>query len=376
MDVSTPPAASTEPDYRRLLELVNVIVWRADARTFATTFASGEALDTLGYGMRAWTEEPKFWIRHLHPDDRERVLTFSRDEVRAGRTHEFEYRMIAADGRAIWLRNIVTVVMKDGEPSELIGVTTNVNERKRAEFEAAQLRVELARVSRVAAMGELSTLLAHELNQPLGAIVTNAETALLRLKTGRVDARTLSPILEDIRSDAARGGAVVHSVRELIRRGTGRRAPLHIDALIDAVVSFLRSLLGSRGVDVVVQVPAGLPEVNGDGVQLQQVLLNLVVNAVEAMDGVRGTRRLRITARSSGDLVEVTIADTGAGISREVIPRLFEPFVTSKPDGVGIGLSMCQRIISAHGGTIDGVNNADGGATFRFTVPQASGGRP
>ena len=374
MTVSPPPqrrASDRDPDYRRLLELVHAIVWRADARTFQTTYATGVVADILGYPLDAWTSEPRFWIRHLHPDDVERVLAFSREAVRDGRTHDFEYRMIGADGRVVWLRNIVTVVMKDGVPVELVGVTTSVDERKRAEFEAAQLRAEMNKLTRVAALGELSTLLAHELNQPLGAIVANAETALLQLQQRRATLDELRPILEDIRRDAERGGSVIHALLALLQRGSGQRQRFAVASIVGDVLSALRPLTAARGIVVDVDIPAGLPQAEGDMVQLRQVVLNLAANAIDAMHAPRSTPgRLRVSARAVDDSIEVAVADTGPGISREMLPRLFEPFATTKPEGVGIGLAMCKRIVEAHGGRITGENNPTEGATFRFTVQQ------
>jgi PAS domain S-box-containing protein len=347
-------------------------VWRADARTFETTFVTGEATDVLGYGMDAWTNEPRFWVDHLHPDDRERVLAYSSEAVREGRTHDFEYRMIAADGRTIWLRNIVTVVMENGVPVELIGVTTNVDERKRAEQEAAELRQELSRVTRAAALGELSTYLAHELNQPLGAITSNAEAAVLQIRQGRHDVPALTAILDDIRRDGERAGAVIRSLRGLLRRGPGPRAPVNAGLLVERVVELLRPILGGRGIEVAIEIPPDLPQVYGDAVQLQQVLMNLVMNASEAMaTSALAHRRLRLSACVRDGLVEIAVADTGPGIGAQMLSRLFEPFVTSKPDGTGVGLAMCRRIVEAHGGSIAGQNNPSGGATFRFTVTRA-----
>lgn len=373
MGVSVEPwPASTEPDYRRLLELVNVIVWRADARTFATTFASGEALSVLGYSHEAWTHNPDFWVDHLHPDDRDRVLALSHEAVSGGRTHDYEYRMIAADGHPVWLRNIVTVVMENGAPTELIGVSTIIEERKRAEQEAAELRQALSRVMRAAALGELSTYMAHELNQPLGAIVSNAEAALLHIRQGRCEVPMLRAILEDVRRDAERGGAVIHSLRGLLHRGPSRRTAVNAPALLERVLELLRPILVARGIEAAIDVPLDLPDVYGDPVQLQQVVMNLVMNASDAMAAPGlAARRLRLHACAVNEAVEITVADTGPGISAQVLPRLFEPFVTSKPEGTGIGLAMCRRIVEAHGGTITGRNDPGGGATFTFTLTRA-----
>lgn len=170
-----------ETRHEDLLEKVGAIVWHADARTFQTTFVSREAEAILGYPVESWVRVPGFWLDHLHPDDRDWVTEFTRKRVGEQRAHDFEYRMIVADGRTVWLRNIVKVIVQDGVTTGLVGLTVDVTKRKQAEFEAARLRYQLTLANRVTSLGELAATLAHELNQPLGAIVSNAESARLFL---------------------------------------------------------------------------------------------------------------------------------------------------------------------------------------------------
>ncbi|HZT76105.1 MAG TPA: ATP-binding protein [Vicinamibacterales bacterium] len=363
---------SDEPDYRALLESVHGIVWRADARTFQTTFVSKEAEEILGYPLSAWTRVPGFWAAHIHPDDRETALAFTARETRERRRHDFEYRMIAADGRSVWLRNIVTVISKDGEPAELVGVTVDTTARKQAEFEADDLRRELARVARASTLGEMAATLAHELNQPLGAIVSNAETAERLLTRKDAAARAeLGSILGDIRRDGQRAGDIIHRIHAFLQRETVAHGRLDVGPLIDGVLRTMSSLLTSRKVTWSLDVAPSLPPVTGDAVQLQEVLANLVRNAVEAMADSRPSERTLIIRAAQRDTkrVELSVVDNGPGIRAAIMPRLFEPFATTKQGGIGMGLAISRRIVQAHGGGIRAENNPSGGATVSFTIP-------
>lgn len=365
-------SAVAEPDYRRLLESVNAIVWRADPRTFQTTYASRVAVTLLGYPLEMWTEVPNFWIEHVHPDDRARVMEISSTAVGEGRAHDFEYRMIAADGRVLWLRNIVNVVCADGVPVELVGVSTNVTKRKEAEFEAAQLRQELGRVTRAAALGELSSYLAHELNQPLGAILSNAEAALVLLRGHPVPVPRLVDVVSDIHRDAERGGEVIHSLRRLLGDRVTERQLVHVEDVVDGVMNTLRAFLVSKRIALRVDVPPGMPPIEADAIQLQQVLFNMVMNAVEALRDCEPDQGvIQVSADSVGPIVELAVSDNGIGIRPEMMPRLFDPFVTTKSGGMGMGLAMCRRIVEAHAGHISVESNAHGGATFRVRLPVA-----
>lgn len=369
--MSTPSAVPAPTvDYRALLESVHAIVWRADARTFQTTFASQEAEDILGYPVASWTDMPGFWASHIHADDRTRVLEFTSAETRAGRFHDFEYRMIAADGRVVWLRNIVNVISRGGEPVELVGVTVDITARKRSEIEAEQLRQELIRVARAASVGELAAALAHEVNQPLGAIVANAETLQRMLRRGVPPIDRLAAIVDDIRADAQRAGDIIHRIKASVERQPVKRVRLHIASLVDGVIKMLRTLLTTRRIDCTVDIPRSLAAAAGDPVQIQQVLVNLIRNAIDAIvERDPPERAIAIRAQPRGpDCIELSVSDTGQGIAPDILPRLFQPFVTSKNGGIGMGLPVCKRIVESHGGRIQAANT-DRGATISFTLP-------
>ena len=249
--------------------------------------------------------------------------------------------------------------------------------RRRLEREAAELRHGLTHAGRVTMLGQLASSLAHELNQPLGAILRNAEAAELFLQTDQPDIDELRAIVADIRKDDQRAGDVIDRLRALLKRRQLDPRPVLLSELVDEVVTLTRVDSVTRHVGVEIDVPRDLPLVRGDRIHLQQVLLNLLLNGMDALaDVVDGERLLTVRARTAGaGFVEVAVSDNGHGIPAEKVGRLFEPFFTTKPQGMGLGLPISRTIIEAHGGRIWAENNAERGATFRFTLPVAKGGR-
>ncbi len=247
--------------------------------------------------------------------------------------------------------------------------------RQRAEDQARARREELAHAQRVATMGELSASLAHEITQPLTAIVTNAHTARRLLPTSGAEGDELSEVLVDIAEDAKRAGSIVRRVRTLIRKQPGEHQPVDINTTVTEVTAILRQDIAHTDVSLQLRLAEGLPPVIGDAVQLQQVVLNLLVNACQAMAGVvDGARMLRIEtaeSKSKPGSIELTVADTGPGVAGPELERMFEPFVSSKADGLGMGLSINRSIVAAHGGHIVATRNPDRGLTLHVTLPTA-----
>ena len=228
-------------------------------------------------------------------------------------------------------------------------------------------------------MGELTASLAHEINQPLAAILSNAQAAQ-RLMTARGDhLEDLREILTDIAADGQRAGEVIRRMRALLRKGESNLSDLDVNELVDDVVGLVRGEMLLQGVTLVLELSPRPLRVQGDRVQLQQVLLNLMVNALDAMkDTTGGSRRLtvRTQAIDRGRTIEVVVQDCGAGLPSEKIERIFEPFYTTKPHGLGLGLPICRSILQAHGGRIGSRNNSDRGAAFWFTLPAMEEARP
>ena len=252
----------------------------------------------------------------------------------------------------------------------------DITARRQTELESARQRNELAHLSRVALLGELSVSLAHELNQPLTAILSNAQAAELLVGPGRADPDELPQILSEIVHESKRAGEVIRRLRVLLKKGEVHRVPLDVNEIVETVLKLIRSDLINQHVAVEVELAPDLPLVDGDEVQLQQVLLNLVVNACDAMAKVDVIdRRLAIGTELAGrSSVRTSVTDQGCGIPPEKIERIFEPFFTTREDGTGLGLAVCRTIISAHGGEQWAVNNAKRGATFQFTLPATGRG--
>jgi C4-dicarboxylate-specific signal transduction histidine kinase len=256
------------------------------------------------------------------------------------------------------------------------GVMIDITARKEAELEIQQQRQMLTHLTRAATLGELSGALAHELNQPLTAILANAAAGLRLLEREPADLAEVREILRDILNDDRRAGDVIHRMRALLRGSATPRQPLDVNEVTTEVLRLLQSELIISGVAVTAEMADALPRVEGDRVGLQQVLLNLILNACDAMRAEDPAAR-RITVTTSWDrnrAVHVTIADCGSGLPAEDPERVFEPFFTTKTHGLGLGLVICRSIVAAHGGTLVGWNNPDRGATFTVALPAA--GRP
>jgi two-component system, LuxR family, sensor kinase FixL len=246
----------------------------------------------------------------------------------------------------------------------------DIAERQALERETARQRDELAHLSRVAMLGELSGSLAHELNQPLTAILSNAQAAqrFLAQNPPRVD--KLAEILSDIVKSDHRAGAVIQRLRSLLRKEEAQRYPLDINEMVEESLHLMRSDLLNRHVMVSAELARSLPAISGDRNQLQQVLLNFVMNGCDAMEGMDVDRRLLVrTQMTAHGNVEVAVVDRGTGIPLADLERIFEPFVTTKSKGMGLGLAICRSIVDAHGGRLWATNNPDRGATLHCELP-------
>lgn len=254
--------------------------------------------------------------------------------------------------------------------STLISIV-DISDRKRYEQEQAVQQSELSHLSRIATLGELSGALAHELNQPLTAILSNAQAARRLVARDEVDLDEVREILDDIVDEDRHAGQVIVKLRAFLTKGEARHQEIRIADVIMDAARFLRSDLLEQGVVLSLGLPDELPSVRGDHVQLQQVLMNLVINAADAVSDQSSDRcTVLIRAGSQHDVVEITVEDSGPGIPPEILPdRIFEPFFTTKSTGLGLGLSICRTIVRAHGGEIRAENRSEPGACFRVILP-------
>jgi PAS domain S-box-containing protein len=248
----------------------------------------------------------------------------------------------------------------------------DITERQRAQREAQEQRQLLTHLGRVAVLGELSGALAHELSQPLTAILSNAQAARRMLARQPVDLREIDEILEDIASADRRAGEVIRRLRAMFKRGESNRQLLDLNEITRDVLDFARSDILTRHVQVTTRLAPDLPKVRGDSVQVQQVLLNLIVNGCEAMIGNDPNDRALVieTSLVGHDTVGISVLDNGSGIQADILDQLFEPFVTTKRQGLGLGLTICRSIATAHGGQLWAGNNEDRGSAFRLLLPR------
>jgi len=518
---------------RRFSDLVNSIegiVWEAELSPLRFTFVSRQAERVLGYPVERWLSDPTFWNEHIHPDDVEWALPLWEGAAEGNRVYDFEYRMIAADGRSVWLRDMATVVVEAGRPPRLRGVMVDITQRRQAEialrdseqryryiFDATgvsiweedfsrvkaaiddlkspdvgdfrpyfaahpefvreavsmvkivdvndttvklfaaeskdellvslhkiflpeteeaflgellaiaegrtsfaaetvlqtlkgerltvlvtmtlpppparlesvlvtvmditerkrseealrQAQTELAHASRLITLGELTASIAHEINQPLAAIVTNGEACRRLLLPDQPQLEEARGAIEWMIKDAVRASEVIHRIRALSRKTDLQRARLDVNSLIEDALLLVQRELQSHRVWPRLALAPDLPPVAGDRIQLQQVIINLVMNAMEAMASVTDRRRdLVIRSHQDNDgRVHVMIEDSGPGIAADHMDRLFNAFFSTKPNGMGMGLSIGRSIVEAHDGKIWATRNPGPGMTFHVAVP-------
>jgi two-component system, LuxR family, sensor kinase FixL len=257
----------------------------------------------------------------------------------------------------------------------LIGAIVMQRRRNRREDETLAEQQRLAHLARVAVVGEISGGLAHELNQPLTSILSNAQAAQQALSRDRVDLAEVREILADIVAEDKRAGELIGRIRGLLKRQDSVKQAVDTNALLQEAQSLVRSSLTAREVTLIATLEPGLPQVTGDGVQLQQVLLNLLLNACDAVkDCAPADRRIELDARvqAQGETLHVTVTDHGHGIAADGLERVFDAFFTTKPDGLGLGLAICRQIVNAHGGRLWAAHNGGRGAAFHMTLPAAN----
>jgi PAS domain S-box-containing protein len=308
----------------------------------------------------------------------EEVARFRRDDLQVMDTLKElsipESRLTDAQGRVRWMQVVKRpMIGKDGTARHVLGSAADITERKRAEMEAQQARQELAHVARVSTIGELAASLAHELNQPLTGALANARAALHMLKATPPDLVEIRNTLSDIADDNKRAGEVIRRLRGLLRKGEVQFGLLDLNGLIRDVAKLLTSDAIIRSITVRLELDPDPLFVSGDGVHLQQVVLNLLLNAMDAMVECAKDGRVIIvrTENTEVDTVHVSVQDTGTGLRQGAQQLVFEPFYTTKPSGVGMGLAISKSIVQAHGGRIWVTDNETAGATFHFSLPLA-----
>ena len=325
----------------------------------------------LGYSEKELRELSFLDITHEDYRDANSELT---TELLEGKRQYFEMekRYRRKDGNLIWVRVHVSLVSgKQITPRFLLTIVDNITELKRAEEGLRDAQMTLAHVTRVATLGEMTASIAHEINQPLGALVNNANACLGWLSTENLEEVRNS--VELMLDDAQRVSEIITRVRSLVKKAPPQKDWLDINQTIREVIGLARNEMQRNGVALETQLSDDMPLVFADRIQLQQVMLNLMMNAIEAMTQVTTPRELLISSEADDSKgVVVVVRDSGPGLDSKSLERLFEPFYTTKPQGMGMGLAICRSLIEAHGGRLWATTNAPHGAVFQFTLPIGS----
>jgi two-component system sensor kinase FixL len=297
------------------------------------------------------------------------------EKALAGEPVRYAQDLEMVEGRTVSVEAIYVPDMDQrGAVRGLYILVMDVTERNLARQESKRLQDELLHAGRISTMGELAGALAHEINQPLSAIMSNAQAASRYLNAPLPDMDEIREILQDIVKEDARAGEVINRLRALLKKEKPKFEPIDLNLILREVIDLLHSDAVIRDVTVSTELDPSLPLVIGDRIQLQQVALNLMLNAFEAMnERAKGDRRVLIHAGRKDDQVLASAADNGKGVPIGEEEKIFKPFYTSKPQGLGMGLSICRSIINSHHGRLWVENNPDGGATFFFSLPIPAG---
>jgi PAS domain S-box-containing protein len=306
------------------------------------------------------------------PDDRDALRRLG-DELRRGAypRHDAVTQLRRRDGSAMWSHIYFSIILEnDSKPRLIIATALDITDHKAAEEAARTAQSELAQVARLTAMGEMSASIAHEINQPLAAIVANGNAGLRWLANGAPDLDEVRATLKRIVSDGHRAGKVISGVRTLFKKNVQARGPIDVNDLVREVLALVRGELESRRVTVETEL-GQLPPVFADRAQLQQVILNLITNAIDAMGAVSDRPRvLRVRSeRCEPGKIMLTVHDSGPGIEKKNIHRIFEPFFTTKSNGTGMGLSICRSVVESHGGQLMASHGHPHGAVFQIVLP-------
>jgi two-component system sensor histidine kinase DctS len=326
--------------------------------------------------MVGWSEEELVGrdppMPYWPPEDRDRVERLLASVLAGQAPHEgFELRLMRRDGECFdALIFEAPLIDAQGRQTGWMGSVLDVSARKRAEEQLRQQQERLQFTARLVTMGELASTLAHELNQPLSAIASYSTGCLNKLESGAYEPAKLAQVLRKLGVQAQHAGEIIRRVHDFVRRTEPKRAPCDLNAVINDALGLLDAQVRRHGVRVQADLAADLPEICADRVMIEQVVVNLLRNAIDAMRDTPPEARLLGVASANGDAgITVSVADRGTGIGAEVVERLYTPFFSTKEEGMGMGLNICRSIIELHKGRLWFEPNAAGGTLFRFTLP-------
>jgi two-component system sensor kinase FixL len=340
-----------------------------------TAWMSEKGRTMYGFALDEPLSRESF-VSRIHPDERVAVQAALEQARASQETFEIEHRIVLPDGKTRWvITRGRSLWDEDGNVLEKICVTIDLSAQKQSDLQLQVQREELARLSRIALMGEMTASLGHELNQPLTAIANNAAAARRFFDRGQIDPAILKQLLADIAAASHRAGEVINGIRGMARKGKSTRSRLNLNAVIADTLRLVRSDILIRETAVVMDFDSRLPDVEVDLVQIQQVLLNLIMNALDAVETLPpAERRIIISTRSlEGKSAEVSVRDFGAGLPKDRPDKVFDHFFSTKAEGTGMGLTIVRSIVEAHAGTLVAENVEGGGARFFFRIPAAQG---
>jgi signal transduction histidine kinase len=357
----------------------------AEAQRISHTGSFGWSIST---GQLFWSEETfrifqydptvtptvELILQRTHPEDAAFVTRSIEHASRERKNFDIDHRLLMPNGSVKHIHVVAHAISDASGDIEFVGTVMDVTDRKRAEDSLRRAQTELAHANRVTAMGELTASVAHEVNQPIAAAVTNANTCLRWLSRDHPDLEEARAAALRIVKDATRAGEIINRIRLLFTKDTQQWELIDVAEVIRGMIVLLRDEAIQFKVSLRADLAAGIPQIMGDRVQLQQVMLNLVMNSIEAMKDVDGKRELVIKARpTENDQLLVSVSDTGVGLPEQQADQIFNAFFTTKRQGIGMGLSISRSIIESHGGRLWAEKKAGDGAVFLFSLPAAGG---
>jgi signal transduction histidine kinase/DNA-binding NarL/FixJ family response regulator len=308
-------------------------------------------------------------LQRVHPEDVPSAKETVECATRDGKDFEHEYRLVVPDGSVKHVHVVARAERDESGEIEFVGAVMDVTERKRDEEALRQAQADLAHVSRVTTMGELTASVAHEVNQPIAAAVTNARTCLRWLTRDQPDVEEARAAALRIVNDGTRAAEIISRIRVLFQKGSQQLELIEVNEVIQETIVLLLSEATQYSISVRTELTADLPEVMGDRVQLQQVVMNLITNSIDAMKSVDGTRELTIKSRRvEEEQLLVSVSDTGVGLPPGQADQIFNAFFTTKPHGIGMGLRICRSIVESHRGRLWAIDNPPRGASFHFAL--------
>jgi C4-dicarboxylate-specific signal transduction histidine kinase len=340
------------------------------------TYSSEEHCRLHGFDRSKGLPSYEQFLERIHPDDRAGLIDILEKAVRAGTDFEVHFRSLLPDGTTNYLCCIGHPVLNDsGEVVQYLGITTDVTERRRADEERERLRqvqADLAYLSRVTTMGELTASLAHEIRQPITAAVTDAKTCLRWLRRECPDLEAASKAASRIVKDVTSAAEIISSVCLLFKKGPGQRELVDVNELIREMIVLLRSEANRYSISLRTDLAEDLPRVMADRVQLQQVFMNLMLNGIDAMKEAGGENELIIKSAAEDGQLLISVSDTGVGFPPEQADQIFGAFFTTKENGIGMGLAISRSIIESHSGRLWAIAGSGRGATFQFILPAST----